>query len=198
MILLTFNVTLEKKILFRCCHIDHVRAIHQHFHLLTLTTSTTPNMCCRKWCFGLCGRGPTLFTQDMDSHHNGLILLQWKNKWLAFSSTLLQNRHLLSFISTCRLCRYVCMYSSNLHLFVHIYMYINACKFCLCLYIFSVFLAVLIRCWKKFHIHVFWKKENTDRKRNCLRAILLIVILSHIFHFPAFPIYPDFIIKEFH
>jgi len=37
-----------------------------------------------------------------------------------------------------------------------------------------------------------------DRKRNYFMGLYFIVILSCLFQFPAFPIYPDFTTKEFH
>ena len=118
MILLASNVSLEKSILFRCCHIDHVRASHHHLYLVPLTPWATPDMCWRKCCLGFIGIGPTEFTQDNDSHQRGLILLQWKNMCPVSSSMLLQKRYLLSFISTCRLWMFLLVGSlslSNLH-----------------------------------------------------------------------------------
>ena len=43
--LLPLKVSLEKTILFLCCHIVHVRVIHQHFHILTLIPPAKPFTC---------------------------------------------------------------------------------------------------------------------------------------------------------
>ena len=92
--------------LFLCFQMVHVSANHHHFHLLALMPSVTPNTCWRKCCFGLCGKNPTMFTQDNDSHQTGRTLLQWKNRWPAVSSTLLQKGQVLSSNSICRLLRF--------------------------------------------------------------------------------------------
>ena len=116
--LLPLKVSLEKIILSLCCHMNHVKASHQHFHLLTLIPSANPDICWRKCCLGFYGKAPKILTQDKDSHQMGRILLQWKNKWPASSSMLLQNGQCLSLISTCRLCRFIFVGSlslSNLH-----------------------------------------------------------------------------------
>ena len=43
MILFPLNVSSENIILFRCCHIDHVKVSHQHFHLLMINASRRNN-----------------------------------------------------------------------------------------------------------------------------------------------------------
>ena len=114
MILFPLNVSSENIILFRCCHIDHVKASHQHFHLLILIPIAAPFICCKKCCFGFCGKAPTNFTQDIHFHQIGMILLQWKNRCPASSSALLQKRHLPSFITTWRLCKFILVSSLSL------------------------------------------------------------------------------------
>ena len=53
MILLALNMSLEKIMLFRCCQIDHVNASHQHFHLLTFTTTCSANGDNNKYGLGM-------------------------------------------------------------------------------------------------------------------------------------------------
>ena len=113
-ILLALKVSLEKIMLILCFQMVHVNASHHHFHLLALIPSVTPNICWRKCCFGLCGKTPTIFTQDNDSHHTGRILLQWKNKWPALSSMLLQKGQVLSSNSICRLLKFAFVGSLSL------------------------------------------------------------------------------------
>lgn len=101
--LLQLKVSFWKTILFLCCQMVHVKATHQHFHLVHFIPPTFPFPCYRKWSLGFCGNAPTKLIQDNDSHHKGRILLQLKNKWAASSSLLLQNGHNMSFTSTCLL-----------------------------------------------------------------------------------------------
>ena len=97
--LLQLKVSFEKINLFLCCQIVHVKATHQHFHLLNLIPPSIPFPCYRKCCLGFCGKTPEVFTQDKDSHHKGRILMQLKNKWATSSSLFLQNGHIKSFTS---------------------------------------------------------------------------------------------------
>ena len=118
MTLLPVKASLENIILFLWCHMDHVKASHQHLHLLTRIPSTRPFICCRKCCFGFCGKAPTSFSQDKTSHHMGIIFLQWKNKCPASSSSRLQKGHRPSFITIWRDCRFLLVGNlslSNLH-----------------------------------------------------------------------------------
>ena len=99
-ILLPSKVSFEKIMLFLFCHTDHVRVIHQHFHLLSRIPLTITSTCWEKCCLGCCGITPRMFTHDIDSNHRGRILSQWKNKCAASSSTLLQNGQDVSLIFT--------------------------------------------------------------------------------------------------
>jgi len=105
--LLPLNIALENSMLFLCFHMDHIKANHQHCHLLTLMPSAKPDACWRKCCLGVCGKAPCIFSQDRDSHQIGWILLQWMNKWAASSSMHPQNGQDKSLICTCRLCKFV-------------------------------------------------------------------------------------------
>jgi len=77
--LLPSKVSLEKIILFLCCHIDHVRTIHQHFHLLSRPPLPKVSTCWEKCCHGCCGIAPKMFTHDIDSHHN---LSTKRTRWI--------------------------------------------------------------------------------------------------------------------
>ena len=92
-ILFVLKVLPEKIMLFLCFQMDHVNANHHHFHLVAIKPSYDWCMCWIKCCLGCCGKTTTIFTQDKDSHQSGSTLLQWKNRWLALSSTLLQKGH---------------------------------------------------------------------------------------------------------
>ena len=104
--LLASKESLKNIILFLCCQIVHVTASHQHFHLVVLIPPAIIKSCWRKCCLGSFGRAPEMFTHDNDSHHMGMILLQWKNKCPASSSTFLQNGQLLSMTCICLLCKF--------------------------------------------------------------------------------------------
>ena len=95
-----------KTIPFLCCHMVHVNATNQHFHLISLIPLVVPLMCCKKWSFRFHGKTPTVFTHDRDSHHKGSVLLQLKNRWAASSSILLLSGHSVSLISTCLLLKF--------------------------------------------------------------------------------------------
>ena len=105
--LLPLNVWFWNTILFLCFQIGHVKAIHQHFHLVEFFTSAVAIVCCRKWSLGFCGIAVETLTQDKDSHHKGRVLLQLKNKWWASSSLSLQSGHMVSFSITCLLVRLI-------------------------------------------------------------------------------------------
>jgi len=103
--LLVMKVWLSNTVLFLWCHMVHVRATHQHFHLAALVPPAFPMVCCRKCSFGFYGKATFVFTKDNDSHQRGIVLLQLKKRCAAFSSILLHSGHLESVNSTCLLLR---------------------------------------------------------------------------------------------
>ena len=79
----------------------HVRAIHQHFHLVSLILPAFPLVCYIKCSIRFCEKTTFFPTHNNDSHHRGSTLLHWKKRCAASSFILLHNGHVTSDISTC-------------------------------------------------------------------------------------------------
>ena len=94
-----------KIISFLWFQIDIVAATHQIFHFLLVALETANEECWVKLSTGLQCTTLASLTQELNSHHNGIIFLHEKKRWEADSTWLWQKVQRSLSRATCRLDR---------------------------------------------------------------------------------------------